>query len=183
LHKRQYSSAATSFPQVHTVNCAMAILQQLQYPEMRFKHIAVEAMIAAALLCMLGAWPIQAEPRPRCLSYEPAVVSLHGTLSRKTFPGPPNYESNRKGDKPETAWFLDLRAPICVGEDKLEPDLNQAQDGVRKVQLILKSGQYQRYKGLIGRKLLAKGTLSQEITAHHHAPLLLTVRTLEELQR
>ncbi len=34
-----------------------------------------------------------------CLSYEPTEVRLTGTISRKTFPGPPNYQSIRKGDK------------------------------------------------------------------------------------
>jgi hypothetical protein len=145
---------------------------------MPFKHIAVEFGVAAALLFLSGPWVVQAEPRPRCLSYEPAVVSLNGTLVRKTFPGPPNYESTQNGDKPETAWFLDLQFPICVDEDKLEPGLNQAQDSVRKIQLILQRDQYQRYKRLIGMKVFATGTLSQEITAHHHAPLLLTVSSL-----
>jgi hypothetical protein len=122
----------------------------------------------------------QSKPQTGCLSYGPAVVTLRGTLVRKMFPGPPNYESISKGDKPETSWFLDLSAAVCVNEDRLEPDLNQAQDGVRKIQLVLQFDQYQRYKKLMGRNVIAAGTLFQEITAHHHAPLLLTIRTLEE---
>jgi hypothetical protein len=48
------------------------------------------------------------------LSYEPAVATLSGTLVRKTLPGVPNYESVKKGDKPETSWFLDLLESACV---------------------------------------------------------------------
>jgi hypothetical protein len=49
-----------------------------------------------------------AAQQQECLAYEPAVVQLIGTISKKTFPGPPNYESIKKGDKPETYWVLDL---------------------------------------------------------------------------
>ena len=37
-----------------------------------------------------------------CLLYEPQIVSLAGTLRRKTFPGRPNYESVARGDEAET---------------------------------------------------------------------------------
>ena len=132
------------------------------------------AMLLAATRSIVG----QSKPQTGCLSYEPAVVTVSGTLSRKTFPGPPNYESIRNGDKRETSWFLDLSVAVCINEDRLEPDLNQAQDGVRRIQLVLDRYQYQQYKKLMGRKVIAKGTLFQEITAHHHVPLLLTVRTM-----
>src|SRR5271169_3126831 len=62
-----------------------------------------------------------------CLSYESSVVTLNGTIIRKTFPGPPNYESVRRGDKPEVYWLIVLSRPICVDKDELNPDLNPAQ--------------------------------------------------------
>jgi len=122
----------------------------------------------------------QRAPQTQCLSYEPAVVSLSGTLVRKTFPGPPNYESVKKGDRPETSWFLDLSEGVCVNESKTEPDLNPEQTGIREIQLVIKPEQYQQHKGLVGRKVLATGTLFGEHTGHHHTPVLLTVRTLDE---
>ena len=125
----------------------------------------------------------QARPAAGCLSYEPAVVTLNGILIRETFPGPPNYESVPQGDKPETYWLLDLARPVCVNEDKGEPDLNPMQKAVRRVQLVLDPKAYERHKGLFGKRVVATGTLFGAFTAHHHSPVLLTVRTLEMAER
>ena len=75
---------------------------------------APSGIIALALLVLTSSSVGQTTPQSECLSYEPSVVTLSGTLVRKTFPGPPNYDSVKKGDKPETVWFLDLREDVCV---------------------------------------------------------------------
>jgi hypothetical protein len=116
---------------------------------------------------------------PVCLSYEPSVVQLTGTIIRKTFPGPPNYESVERGDKPEVAWLLVLSQPICMEQDRKDPDLNPAQMDIRKIQLVFRDATaYQTQKELIGKKVLASGTLFGAHTGHHHTPILLTVNTL-----
>ena len=135
--------------------------------------IAVTLLIPAPI--SLGQTP----PQSQCLSYDPAVVTLSGTLARKTFPGPPNYESLKKGDKPETSWFLDLPADICVNVDPAQPDMNPRQSGIREIQLVLTPEQYKRSKDMVRSKVVATGTLFGEHTAHHHASVLLTVQTLE----
>jgi len=84
----------------------------------------------------------QRATQTQCLSYGPTVVSLTGALVRKTFPGPPNYESVKKGDRPETNWFLDLGEGVCVNESKNEPDLNPQQTGIHEIQLVVKPEQY-----------------------------------------
>jgi hypothetical protein len=111
-----------------------------------------------------------------CLPYEPAVVTVRGTLERKTFPGPPNYESARKGDKPETYWILELPQAVCVAEDSREPDLDPARANISRIQLVLTPEMYAAYKALVGRKVMASGTLFGAISGHHHTPVLLTVR-------
>jgi hypothetical protein len=116
-----------------------------------------------------------------CLSYEPAVVKIEGTLGRKTAPGPPNYESVRNGDRPETYWFVELSQPVCVDEDKTEPDLNPAKKDVGRIQLLLGQTAYAAYKGIMGGKVVAGGTLFGAITGHHHTPVLLTVRGISAL--
>jgi hypothetical protein len=113
-----------------------------------------------------------------CLSYEPAVVKIAGSLERKTVPGPPNYESVRNGDRPETYWFVKLSRPVCVGEDEKEPDLNPAKKGVGSIQLVLSPDAYAAYKELVGKRVVVSGTLFGAVTGHHHTPVLLTVRTL-----
>src|SRR3954466_12373190 len=68
-----------------------------------------------------------------CLSYDGDRVELTGTISKKTFPGPPNYESIKKGDTPETYWVMHLAKPICTtasGDD-------DAEKGVTDIQMIL----------------------------------------------
>jgi hypothetical protein len=117
-----------------------------------------------------------------CLPYGPSVVRLTGTLIRQTFPGPPNYESVRKGDKPETDWLLDLSRPVCVDQDKVEPDLNPAQRDVRRVQLVVDETAYKTHKNLVGKQVVATGTLFGEHTGHHHTPVLLTVSTLSKTE-
>ena len=113
-----------------------------------------------------------------CLSYEPAVIKIAGSLARKTAPGPPNYKSLRSGDRPETYWFVKLSRPVCVGEDHKEPDLNPAKKGVGSIQLVLSPDAYAAYKELVGKRVVVSGTLFGAITGHHHTPVLLTVRTL-----
>jgi len=109
-----------------------------------------------------------------CLSYEPAVVEIMGTVVRKTF--------NNAQDQPETYWFLELPQPICTLEDSKEPDLNYSQKDVRSVQLIFKNqSMFGTYKNLLGKKVVASGTLSAGITAHHHTGILLTVGELRKV--
>jgi hypothetical protein len=137
------------------------------------------SMVVATLLCSGNLCLAQSSSAFTCLSYEPAVVKIAGTLERKTFPGPPNYESVAKGDQAETYWFVELHSSMCVAEDKAEPDLNAAQTGVTEIQLVLKPEVYKSYKGLLGGEVIVTGTLFGAITAHHHTPVLLTASSLE----
>ena len=141
---------------------------------MSFPRTAVLLLLFSSFGCLA-----QLEPSG-CRSYEPAVVALHGTLVRKTFAGPPNYEDIRKGDAAETYWLLNLDSPICVDEDKTDPDLNPAQKNIRRVQLVLDPKAYEQFKALLGKRVVATGSLFGAHTGHHHTPVLLTVTSLEQ---
>jgi len=95
----------------------------------------IKQVFAVLVLLSPVANSAQVEP-PKCRSYEPSVVGLRGTLVRKTFPEPPNYASIRKGDAAETYFLLDLDRPICVDEDKSQPDLNPSHKNIRKVRMV-----------------------------------------------
>ena len=133
---------------------------------------------AVASFSFASACFAQTKSNQVCLSYEPAVVRVNGTLIRKTFPGPPNYESVRRGDKPETYWVLDLPRPVCVDQDQRSPDLNPAHKKVSQIQLVLPPDAYRKYKELIGKQVVATGTLFGRHTGHHHTLVLLTVSVL-----
>jgi Domain of unknown function (DUF4431) len=135
-------------------------------------------LAVGALLCSGSLSLGQNSPATACLSYEPAMVKVTGRIARKTFPGPPNYESVRKGDRAEMYLFVDSPSPVCVLEDKADPDLNPSQDHIREIQLVLKPEMYKTYSGLIGNHVVVEGTLFGAHTGHHHAPVLLTVKSI-----
>src|SRR5260370_17559026 len=84
-------------------------------------------LFATALLMVAG-FCLSASAQ-KCLKYGPTVVSLTGTLRSQVFPGPPNYESIKRGDRKETAIILTLVVPPCTtgenphGFDVPEPGL------------------------------------------------------------
>src|SRR5262245_47035155 len=94
-------------------------------------------MRQVAGITVLWATSILAFPQHRsggCLKYEPTVVRLTGTFVRKTFPGPPEYEDVRKGDRPEIYWLLRLPSPICV--DESDPEIDTGKRDIREIQLV-----------------------------------------------
>jgi len=141
--------------------------------------ISLAQIVMVLLVSLSGTRISQLEPAG-CRSYEPAVVTLHGSLIRKTFPGPPNYSDIHKGDRAETYFLLNLDSPICLDVDKSAPDLRPNQKNVRTVQLILEEGTYERFKPLLGKEVVARGSLFAAHTGHHHTPVLLTVSNLEQ---
>ena len=126
---------------------------------------------------------LSAPPAPsHCFAYAPAVVTLEGVVTRKTFPGPPNYESLAGGDAPMTYWILALDRPACVDATPGD-DTETAESGVRRVQLILNESQYRTYGALLGKRVRVAGTLTHQATGHHVEVLLLTVRDLAPATR
>ena len=131
------------------------------------------------LLLLLLAMSVCAAAQENCLSYEPADVRLAGTISRQTFPGPPNYESIRKGDQPEVFWILHLAKPLCV-TGKTD-DVNEPERGVTDLQLVLDEKQYAQLRKLTGRRIhvVASGTLFHAHTAHHRTSVLMAVKDIK----
>lgn len=122
--------------------------------------------------------PKSAESAQRCLQYGPNTIGLHGKIRRQTFAGPPNYESVANGDEPEQVWVLHLAKPICV---VASADWEREKT-VSDIQLVFAEGQsqYDRYRSLVGRRVIATGTLFRAHTGHHHTKVLLTVTAIKE---
>jgi hypothetical protein len=128
------------------------------------------------LLCATAA----AASAQSCLSYEPAEVKVSGTLSKQVVPGPPNYESVRRGDKPETIWILTLDKAVCVTGNT--DDVNEPEQNVTDLQLLLQQEHFAQLRRMTGRKVhvAASGTLFHGHTAHHRTKVLLDVKEIEK---
>jgi Domain of unknown function (DUF4431) len=114
-----------------------------------------------------------------CLQFEPAVTSIVGTLTRKTFPGPPNYESIKDGDRPETYWYVIPATALCVAGTPGDAVNGKDLADITIVQLTLLHDEYTTHARLLGKNVNVTGTVSAAITGHHHAPVVLEVATLE----
>jgi hypothetical protein len=107
-----------------------------------------------------------------CLAYS-ANTMLVGTLTKNTFPGPPNYESIAAGDRQETYFFLKLKTPLCV-----TPGNDATQMGASKVKIIQlifpdTEDSYASLRPFLGKKLSCSGQIWPQETGHHHSAVLL----------
>jgi len=104
------------------------------------------------------------------------TISLDGTLTHKVFPGPPNYEDVRKGDKPEPTYILQLQKPICAlgidgPIDRVQLFPHQDSDG---------HALWAKLRSLIGKKVSVAGTDAfGSWSGHHHALLLLPITEIK----
>jgi len=143
----------------------------------------MKLVVSLMLLFGVGASSTVAGISQGCLAYEPARVKLHGMISRRTFAGPPNYESTKKGDERETYWILRLNKAICVKGDESLPGISEAEKNVSQLQLVLDAEQYARYKNLPGKRAEVSGKLFHSHTGHHHTNVLLKVAEMKPAHR
>ena len=106
------------------------------------------------------------------------TVSLKGTLRSRVFPGPPNYESIRRGDRKETAIILTLVARACTtGNDPQSFEVPEAD--IREIQLVVsKDAHWKTVRRLMGKRALVTGTLFHAHTGHHRTKVLVTVANI-----
>lgn len=119
------------------------------------------ARMAAAGLSLLLAGTAQAES---CLPLNGAAT-LIGTLSRRVFPGPPNYRSVQQGDRAESYWFIDLDTTVCVG----------SQSGLSSFQLVVLPMQQQQGAAYLGNTARVTGVLLRAGNPHQHTPVVVQV--------
>ena len=113
----------------------------------------------------------------KCLGYGPSV-SLTGTLRSQVFPGPPNYESIKRGDRKETAIILTLVAPACTtGNDAQGIDVPET--SIREMQLVItKDAHWKTVRRLMGKRAIVAGTLFHAHTGHHRTKVLIDVANI-----
>jgi hypothetical protein len=129
---------------------------------------------------MMGAVLFSVLAHGQVFTYGP-TVALSGTLELQTFPGPPNYESIRNGDKRERCFYLRLDVPVEVEAKGAHPGVVnvQTERNVSVVQLAIDAEDdrlWSRFrKAGPGQRVKVEGTLFHQFTGHHHSRVLISV--------
>ena len=112
-----------------------------------------------------------------CLHYGPSAVTLEGTVIRRPYPGPPNDESARQGDRPDTVLILSIPKPICVAPDSASDESDkQPESGVRELQLAIGTDSvWAQLRAAHGSRLRVTGELFHAISGHHRTRVLIWV--------
>ncbi|MEM7411199.1 MAG: DUF4431 domain-containing protein [Myxococcota bacterium] len=132
-------------------------------------------VLRTALPLLLASFLVADAAHARCLSQDPSTVQLVGTVTKRTLPGPPNYTSVGRGDRPEIVYFLDLDEAVCVSGSPGSRRNAKSHAGVEQIQL---SNQASRAKTLVGKRVRVSGTLSTAQTDHDRTPVVLRVQEL-----
>lgn len=114
--------------------------------------------------------------------YEPSITKLSGIITIKVSPGPPNYESIKKGDAAETGYYLVLDQPVDVdllpNVRILENDTDEPTKNIKVMQLvIMHNSDWPKIKE--NHRVTLTGTLFYWLTGHHHTKVLMSVNTAQ----
>ena len=124
------------------------------------------------IACVLGLGLDASSAPARCLSYEPARVTLEGTIRSRTLPGPPNYVSIARGDHPEVIFVLVLDAPICVSGNPSSRTNSKSHARVTEVQLVDSEANPRRF---LEKRVRVSGSFFGAQSRHHRTPIVLNI--------
>ena len=112
----------------------------------------------------------------RVYQYDPQVVTLTGVLDTRVYAGPPNYESVKKGDRPNKVWLVRLPRPISIDPGP-GPASFERETGIKEIHVILTElkGEeiLKRHKG---ETVTLTGKIFHAHTIHHPLPVLMAVQ-------
>src|SRR5213594_2603619 len=108
-----------------------------------------------------------------CYHYRPASVSLTGRLIQRTLPGPPNYQSIARGDRPQVVDLLILDAPICTIPDYKDSPNTDAFQGQDTIQVRRAESTWRDVGRLTGRRVIVTGTLSEWALGPDRTPVVI----------
>ncbi len=134
-------------------------------------------MLLLSSFVILGAAGAHALARPgfadSCYHYRPASVSLTGRLIQRRLPGPPNYESIARGDRPQVVDFLILDAPICTIPDYKDSPNTDAFQGQDTIQVRRAESTWRDVRRLTGSRVVVTGTLSEWALGPDRTPVVI----------
>lgn len=125
-----------------------------------------------AALILAPIWASSAAAN-ECPSFSGREWELTGHLVNAVTPGPPNYESLTRGDRPVTRWYLQLRWPVCFAEYQ----------HLTRLQLSLMPQEAEKYRQFLGKEIIVNGTLVEGEPGRHTTSLVMNVSSLVRLAR
>lgn len=114
-----------------------------------------------------------------CLHYSGDPVTLTGKVKLQTFFGPPGYGENPNSDSRETQAILLLEKPICVESNP--KDYEETEQNQREVTLVPLGKE--NLKVYEGKQIMVQGTLYHAFNGHHHTPVLIGIRRIENTSK
>jgi hypothetical protein len=112
-----------------------------------------------------------------CVKYDTSVT-LTGTLRSQVFPGPPNYESIKRGDRKERAIILTMATPVCTTGDN-PSGFDVPETNIRDLQLVITNASHWRIvERRLRKRVVVTGTLFHAHTGHHRTKVLLDVSNI-----
>jgi|SRR5690348_7280412 len=108
-----------------------------------------------------------------CYHYKPAVVALTGRLIQRTLPGPPNYQSIARGDRPDVVDLLILDTPICTIADYKDSPNTDAFRSQDTIHVRRADSTWQVVRRLTGQRVTVRGTLAEWALGTDRTPVVI----------
>jgi hypothetical protein len=132
-------------------------------------------LVSSFVVLVAAGAPALARPgvADSCYHYRPAAVSLTGRLIQRTLPGPPNYQSLARGDRPQVVDLLILDAPICTVPDYKDSPNTDAFQGQDTIQVRRAESTWREVRRLSGKRVVVKGTLAEWALGPDRTPVVI----------
>jgi hypothetical protein len=130
-------------------------------------------VVSSVLILLTGGAPARPGVADSCHHYRPASVSLTGRLFQRTLPGPPNYQSIARGDRPQVVDLLILEAPICTIADYKDSPNTDAFQGQDTIQVRKTESTWRDVRRLTGSRVVVTGTLSEWALGPDRTPVVI----------
>ena len=130
-------------------------------------------LISSLVILLSGGAPARFGVADSCYHYKPASVSLTGRLVQRTLPGPPNYQSIARGDRPQVVDLLILEAPMCTIADYKDSPNTDAFQGQDTVQVRKTESTWRDVRRLTGSRVVVTGTLSEWALGPDRTPVVI----------
>ena len=142
-------------------------------------------LIASFIILVVPAAQPLARPgvADSCYHYRPAPVSLTGRLIQRTMPGPPNYQSIARGDRPQVVDLLILDAPICTVPDYKDSPNTDAFQGQDTIQVRRAESTWREVRRLAGQRVVVKGTLAEWALGPDRTPVVIDPTEVRSLPK